>query len=193
MTDLALPRSRAGEPGRHIDGGVFLKWLTRRLNPSAFFQWMLVGCLALVLWPATYGGAFGIVIVAGDSMEPTYSLGDSVITWRQPVEIGDTVSFRVPEGETGEGNPVIHRVIGGDASGWITQGDNSYAEDTWTPSSEDILGVAQFRVPFGGRLLGLMRSWLFIAVVGGVAAGLLLWPDSNDEAQPEKRRGRHRA
>ena len=191
MTGLTLPRPRTG--ARHAAVSGLLEGVALRLNPSAFFQWMLVVCLALVLWPASYGGGFGMAIVAGNSMEPTYNLGDAVITWRQPVEIGDTVLFRVPEGETGEGNPVIHRVIGGDASGWITQGDNSYAEDTWVPSSGDILGVAQFHVPFAGRLLGLMRSWLFIAVFAGVAAGLLLWPDSDDEPQPEERRGRHRA
>ena len=157
-----------------------------------FLQWILVICLALVLWPASYGGGFGLVIVAGDSMEPTFNLGDAVITWRQPVEVGDIVLFRVPEGFTGEGNPVIHRVIGGDPSGWITQGDNSYSEDIWYPSSADVLGVARFYVPFGGRVLGLMRSWLFLALLGGVAVGLLLWPDSEEELAPKQVRSQSR-
>lgn len=189
MTGIALPRPRIG--ARHADTPGVLERLALRLNPSAFLQWMLVICLALVLWPTSYGGGFGMVIVAGDSMEPTFNLGDAVITWHQPVEVGDVVLFRVPEGFTGEGNPVIHRVIGGDPSGWITQGDNSYSEDIWYPSSADVLGVARLYVPYGGRVLGLMRSWLFLALLGGIAVGLLLWPDSVDDETPK--RGRHRA
>lgn len=199
MTGWTMPGGRAELPGRHVDAPAAETWLVRRLNPTAFAQTMLVICLALVLWPATFGGRFGIVMVAGTSMEPTYVLGDAVITWQQPVEIGDVILYRVPEGDFGAGNPVIHRVVGGSRSGWVTQGDNSKAPDEWVPANSEVLGVARFHIPFGGRVLAVMRSWLFIALMGGVATGLLLWPDARDDEQVDPRsirtrstrRGRH--
>lgn len=187
MTGLSYPERVSG---RHVDTTRAAGWVTRHLNPAGFVQWMLVICLALTLWPATFGGRFGMVMVAGSSMEPTFNLGDAVLTWREPVEIGDVVLYRVPEGEFGEGNPVIHRVVGGDGYGWTTKGDNSNRPDAWRPSDLDVLGVAKFHIPFGGRLLALMRSWLFIALLGGLAVALLLWPDK--DGGPGTQRGRHR-
>lgn len=191
----AVERDRA----RHVDTASAAGRLTKHINPSAFLQWMLVICLALMLWPATFGGRFGMVIVAGTSMEPTYELGDAIITWREPVEIGDVVLYRIPEGVSGEGNPVIHRIVGGDGYGWVTQGDNATLPDKWSPSDLDVLGTARLKIPLGGYFLNLMRSWWFIAIMGGLAAGLLLWPEPEDEeAEAEepvrqRKRGRHRS
>ncbi|MGD2060999.1 MAG: signal peptidase I [Acidimicrobiia bacterium] len=176
--------------GRHIDTGRPVDWLTRHLNPAGFVQWMLVVVLALALCPASIGGRFGLVMVAGHSMEPVYQLGDAVITWRQPVEIGDIILYRIPEGSPGEGKTVIHRVIGGDGNGWVTQGDNKLEPDDWYPSNLDVLGVARMKVPLGGEVLRVARSWWFIAAMGGVAIGLFFWPDAD---AAERRRGRHRA
>ncbi|MEA1902512.1 MAG: signal peptidase I [Actinomycetota bacterium] len=188
MTYLSYPQRATG---RHVDTSKVAGWFTRHFSPAGFLQWMLVICLALFFWPATFGGRFGMVMVAGNSMEPTYNLGDAVFTWKEPVDIGDTILYRIPEGEFGEGNPVIHRVVGGDGNAWITQGDNSSRPDAWYPSNSDVLGIAQFHMPFGGRVLALMRSWLFIALLGGLAVGLVLWPDAVDEEE-QLRRGRHR-
>ena len=101
--------------------------------------------------------------------------------------------YRVPEGDFGAGNPVIHRVVGGNGSGWITQGDGKASPDTWTPSNRDVLGVARFHIPLGGRALVVMGSWLFVATLGGIAAGLLLWPDSENDRYHRARKGRHKA
>ena len=160
---------------------------------------MLVICLILVIWPAQFGGKFAITIVAGNSMEPTYNLGDAVMTWKEPVQVGDTVLFQVPEGEVGSGNLVIHRVIEGDSSGWVTRGDNSHSPDKWSIRSSDVLGVAKFHIPVGGRVVAIIKSWLLIAALGGLAVALLLWPDKeeDEEAMPAKatrrRRSRHKA
>ena len=188
MTGLTYPE---GGSGRHIDTSRPVDWMTRHLNPAGFVTWMIVICLGLVLWPATLGGRLGLVMVAGTSMEPTYQLGDSVITWREPVGVGDVVLYRIPEGTHGEGNPVIHRIVGGNASAWITQGDNSELPDKWTPSNRDILGTPKLMIPMGGYFLNLMRSWWFIALLGGLATMLLLWPGEDPDG--ERRRGRHLA
>ena len=89
MTGISYPERAAG---RHVDTSSAAGWLTRHINPAGFLQWMLVICLALFLWPATFGGRFGMVIVAGTSMEPTYQLGDAVITWKDPVAVEWTPS-----------------------------------------------------------------------------------------------------
>lgn len=176
--------------GRHLDTSRPLDWLTRHLNPTGFLQWMFVIMLALALWPASLGGRMGLVMVAGQSMEPTYQLGDAVITWREPIEIGDIILYKIPEGSPAEGETVIHRVIGGDGNGWVTRGDNATHPDDWHPSNLDVLGVAQVKVPLGGEVLAVARSWWFIAAMGGAAIGLFLWPDGDAE---ERRRGRHRS
>lgn len=175
--------------GRHIDTSRPLDWLSRHLNPMGFLQWMLVIVLTLVLWPSTLGGRLGLVMVAGNSMEPTYHLGDAVISWREQVDVGDIILYRIPEGSPGEGKTVIHRVVGGDGYGWTTQGDNSAYPDSWYPSNLEVLGVAKMRVPLGGEVLEVVRSWWFIALMGAAAVGLLFWPDIDSA---ERRRGRHR-
>ena len=184
LTQIPLPRHCVG---RHADQSTLAWKVAARLRPEAFFQWMLIVCMGLVLWPTQFGGAFGMVIVAGNSMEPTYNLGDAVITWREPIGVGDIVLFQVPEGDFGERNAVIHRIVGGGPNGWTTKGDNSFAEDHWRPTSDDIVGVAQLRIPLGGRALGLMRNWLFISALGGLAVGLFLWsePEEADLRAPK--------
>ena len=189
MTGLPGTRESVQLPGRHLDDSTFSGWVTRRLNPAALLQSTLIILLILIVWPAAFGGRFGMVMVAGQSMEPTYNLGDAIITWRGAVNVGDVILYRIPDGNFGERNSVIHRVTGGNAAGWITRGDNSEFEDPWTPASTDVLGVTKLRIPVGGRVLALMKSWMFVSVVGGLAVLLIAWPDK--EAEPQ-RRGRHR-
>jgi len=147
-----------------------------RLRPATLARAALIALLITVLWPVQFGGRFAVTIVAGDSMEPTFGRASVVVVWDQTVDVGDTILFRVPEGVPGEGNPVIHRVIDGGESGWVTQGDNTQRPDRWLVSDADVIGVAKFHIPFGGEAIVLMRSWLVIAVLGGLGATLLFWP-----------------
>lgn len=178
MTGVPFTRRETVRPGRDVNRADPAGWFATRLNPRVLLQVTFVACLVLAIWPASLGGRFATTIVAGESMEPAYRWGDAVITWKEPAEIGDTILFRVPQGHLGEGNPVIHRIVGGDRNGWITQGDNRPRADDWTPSSGDVLGVAKFHIPLGGWVLAFMRSWLFTAFLGSLAAALLLWPDA---------------
>ena len=185
MTSITLPTGRAGPPGQ-VDVSRARGWLEQRPHLSVFVQMIITVVLILAIWPAQFGGRFAVTIVAGNSMEPTYMLGDAVVTWKEPAGVGDVVLFRVPEGEFGEGNLVIHRVVGHDGSGWVTKGDNSYGRDTWTISDNDILGVAKFDLPHSGRVLAITRSWVFIAGLGGLAIAMFIWPD-NHEPRPHSR------
>lgn len=175
-------------PGRHLDTSRPAGWVARRLNPTGFVRWLLVVCFALVLWPSTLGGRLGLVVVAGNSMEPTYQLGDAVVAWRQPVQVGDVILYRIPKGSPGAGKTVIHRVVGGDEGGWVTQGDNTAHPDSWFPTGDDVLGVAKTTIPLGAEALALMRSWWFIAILGGMAVLLFVWPEPVEEGEIEPRR-----
>ena len=60
---------------------------------------VVVLLLVVYLWPAQLGGSARIIVVAGDSMEPTYSFGDAVVVRdRDVTDVGDVVVFEVPEG-----------------------------------------------------------------------------------------------
>lgn len=189
MTAATFVEDSTLERGRHLpERGLSTR--LARIRTANFAQICIAVFLLVLIWPASLGGSFGVVTIAGQSMEPTYELGDVVITWRQPVEVGDVVLFRVPAGEPGEGNPVIHRVIGGGPGGWETRGDNMPAPDIWRPSGREVLGVAAFEIPLDSRYLALLRSWWFVAAAAGLSVALVLWPDDTEGST--RLRGRHR-
>lgn len=170
---LEAPSRSRRRRGRHLRGG------NRQLITTALadLPMVIILLVALVLlWPATLGGNFGMVIVAGPSMEPTYSLGDLVVTWKTEPHVGDVVTYRIPEGNPAAGQLVIHRIVGGDPSGWVTQGDNAAEPDLWQPSNDDILGETILHLPGVGTVFNALRSPLAVAVAGGLLAVVLLWP-----------------
>lgn len=148
---------------------------------------MLTAVAIVLLWPATWGGIFGLTIVNGNSMMPTLSSGDLVITMRQPsYGVGDIVSSVVPGGQAGAGGHVIHRIREVDASGprpvFVSQGDNNPHPDAWRFGAEDVYGRAVSRVP---GLTGVFAGVVFPAAVGAVAALAFLawaWPRRADPA-----------
>lgn len=159
---------------------------------SALFTLVIVA-LAVLLWPAQLGGSTRLVIVSGTSMEPTYDLGDVVVTRdRGMPEVGDVVLFAVPEGG-GQGTLVIHRVVDIDDTGhFITQGDNRDVQDQWLLDGDDIEGRPLLRIPAAGRLVWMLQNWLVIALLAGLLTIVLLWPDEphepdeQDDEQPEQ-------
>jgi signal peptidase len=141
--------------------------------------WVVVAAIvaswALLLRPQFLGGPAAYVVVSGVSMEPTLANGDLVVVHRQGrYRVGDTVVYRVPEGETGAGSLIVHRIIGGSAtSGWIVQGDNKDVPDLWRPTSSEVVGSLWVRVPGAGSLLGQAMSPLALASLSTMLALLL--------------------
>lgn len=174
VLDRRLVRSR----GRHRSVG------ETGLRPADAIALIVTLAVVWLAWPASLGGRLGLVLVAGNSMEPTYSLGDLAVTWRTEPRVGDVVLFSVPDGPA-EGEPVIHRIVGGDPSGWITRGDNNANPDGWMPANQDVLGEVVIHLPEAGRVLWFLRSPLAIALLAGAVVTLWMWPD------PRNRRGRH--
>lgn len=139
---------------------------------------VLTPCVALA-WlflfrPLGLGGMTGYVVVAGNSMQPTYQTGDLVITRSTPTyEVGDVVAFRIPDDGSGSRPVVIHRIIGGDATeGYVLQGDNNDHRDLWRPLPQDVLGRAWLHIPHGGVALAAPRSPLVLATLTAVFAFL---------------------
>jgi signal peptidase len=138
----------------------------------------LVVAWALLLRPQFLGGPAAYVVVSGVSMEPSLRNGDLVIAHRRSsYRIGDTVVYRVPEGETGAGSLIIHRIVGGSAaSGWVVQGDNKDVPDLWRPQSDDVVGSLWASMPGAGSILGQAMSPLALASISTLIALLLGLP-----------------
>jgi signal peptidase len=159
--------------------------------------WVVLAFAFIALWPAQFGGITGMTVVNGHSMEPTYVTGDLIVSVRQPhYEVGDIVSYQVPEGQAGAGGRVIHRIsavsagVGGPR--YATQGDNNPEADPWVISDGDILGQAVVRIPHAGVGLTGEGSTLALALALGFIVTLLLWGDDrgsrrDDETEQDDR------
>ena len=135
----------------------------------------VVAMAVVVLRPASLGGPAGYTIVSGDSMSPTFTSGDLVVTMEQSsYEAGDVVVYAVPRGEVGEGAHVVHRIVGGSATGgFAVRGDAKDADDPWRPTADDVVGKVVVTLPNGGSVLLVLRTGLGLALLAALAAALM--------------------
>jgi len=167
-------RAGAGLPRRLLGVAVSLVWILGALTIGWF------------LWPSSLGGCATLTIVSGHSMEPTYYTGDLVVSRCGPVEIGDVIVYNPPD--VG-GARVIHRIVDGDASGWIVRGDNNDFFDPWQPTEENILGSAVLHLPQVGKFAAILLSpltWISLMVV---ALAVVVWPGRKPEETTEPEDG----
>lgn len=149
----------------------------------ALLSWALLIVAVALLWPAAWGGFTGLTVVNGQSMEPTYTTGDVVITWRQPAYgPGDVISYVVPEGQAGAGGHVIHRVLDVDSSTgtdvYTTIGDNNPTADQWAIGPEHVSGKTVLRIPGAAVLLSPEVLPYVVAIAVGGIVTVLLWSPS---------------
>jgi signal peptidase len=97
------------------------------------------------MWPASLGGIFGLTVIAGKSMEPTYVLGQMVITMRAPsYGVGDVVVYKPTDFNT----MVVHRLISQNPDGtFVSQGDNNAQIDPWSVSKDQPVGKVVVGLP----------------------------------------------
>jgi len=149
-----------------------------------------VAGLAVLFWPSSLGGHVSYVMVSGESMEPGLHSGDLVLVRTlDSYERGDTVAFRVPDGQPGEGATVIHRIVGNDATGYVTQGDNRDDRDLWRPTDGDVVGKQWIRVPGAGRLMAALRAPLPLASLAAGMTLITLLGTRKPKPQPATERG----
>lgn len=161
----------------------------RRRPMRRALSWLFTIAIVAIMiyaWPARLGGLTRLVIVTGDSMEPTYDYGDLVVARGGGVPaVGDTVVFAVPDGPA-EGLLVIHRVLSIDPDGTITtQGDNRDTPDQWPLASDDVVGEPVAHVPKAGLLVWMVRSPFVLACIVVLVVALLMWPRSRPDDDGE--------
>ena len=148
----------------------------------------ITGIVALVLaaaalWPVQFGGSSSVIIVHGVSMQPTLDSGDVVVLrTASSYHVGDIVAYRVPAGNAGAGNLIIHRIVGVSARGFVMRGDHRSTSDAWFPTAHDIVGRVVVHVPLLGENFWSLLPWLFGAVLG---LGLILYFKSKGGYKPQ--------
>lgn len=156
------------------------EWTTRRYLSllGSVVIWIVVAIDAWYLWPMQLGGDTSIVVVAGNSMEPTYFTGDMVIARKMEPSIGDVIVY-APDGFGG--SQIVHRIIGGNAEeGWRMQGDNNDFVDPFAPKAAEIRGVVLVHYANFGRVTVLLLNPMVWAFVLLAAMVLMLWFTDDD-------------
>jgi signal peptidase I len=77
-----------------------------------------------------------LVIVIGDSMEPTFHPGDQLLCLRRPWDVGSVVIADV-----GEKTPVVKRVVSRQGASVFITGDNAAVTASYTISPDKIIAV----------------------------------------------------
>jgi signal peptidase I len=175
---LVARRRRAGDDGE--------RWA----RPADLVRALVWGLLAVALWqvwPQTVGGPMAYVRVSGTSMEPGLRTGDLVaVKRRDAYAVGDVVAYRVPEGEVGARQVVIHRLVAGDGrTGWVALGDNRRSVDPWRPTDEHVVGEMVWSSAGRGDDLQRLAEPVPLGLLcGGLTTLVLLWPDRRRRRGP---------
>lgn len=94
---------------------------------------------------------FGIAIVRGSSMEPTYVEGDRlVVRYSQRVHQGRPHVVRLPKGPDGPRPVAVKRITRRTADGWWLSSDNPSGTDSrkfGAVGPDAVLAVVLFRLP----------------------------------------------
>ena len=140
--------------------------LARRLPTAGLLVLMTIGLLFAV---AVALGEFSFVTTHGRSMNPLYYQGDLVIVDKaHDYRVGDIVAYRVKAQHL----TVLHRIIGGDANGFVMKGDNNQSIDPYHPTPSQILGRAALHIPRGGIWLERITSPVILGMIAfGLVAG----------------------
>jgi signal peptidase I len=133
---------------------------------------LVIAGWVVFLRPQAMGGDVSYIVVRGTSMLPLFRTGDLVIVRDQAAySPGDVVAYRVPDGELGAGQVVIHRIVRTEDDRFVTQGDNKQDPDPWFPRTGDIVGRPWVLLPGMGRLLAMVHE---PAILGAIAAALVV-------------------
>lgn len=148
---------------------------------NAFWGLVIVAAI-LFAWPSQWGGPVTIAKVQGHSMEPTLYTGDVAIAIRNYTNNysdGDIVVYRVQQGNI-EGM-VVHRIIRRlDDGNYLTQGDNKQMPDPWEVQPDWIFGKVDITIPGIAGWLTILKSPIFLAVIGGGVVIWVLWPRKDE-------------
>ncbi len=138
--------------------------IARRLVIGAF---VVIAALAAVAATLVVTGQAGYVVTHGASMNPLYHQGDLVVVAKEShYRSGQIVAYRRP----GESGVVLHRIVAGDAAGFVMKGDHNQSIDPTKPAASQVIGRAILHIPGGGTWLRRLTSPF---AIGLIAFGLL--------------------
>jgi signal peptidase I len=136
-------------------------------------------------WPVGLGGGATFVSTHGISMEPGFSTGDlAVLRAADSYAVGDVVAYRSESLDT----VVMHRIVSGDADGFVTQGDNNDWLDEDRPAGDEILGRLLVRIPQAGKVVDTPGALPFAAAAGIGVLGLAHRPRPRRGSPAARRR-----
>ncbi len=135
----------------------------RRIRRAAAAALIVLGCVITVGAALLVTGRLGVVITSGISMNPVYYQGDLIVVAKQSsYQIGDIAAYHIP----GTRIVALHRIIAGDATGFVFKGDNNQSIDPAHPTARDLVGRAVLHVAGAGRWMKTLSS---PSVLGAVA------------------------
>ncbi len=149
------------------------RWAVRADRVTVLMLLVGIGILALGVTVRLIG--FHVNTVLSNSMRPTFSAGDLVVTQTVPMDsihIGDVIAFMQPGGSA----PVIHRISSLQDGVITTRGDANSVDDPWhlTPAAPVAYRLVAV-VPYAGWLTELQLPLFLVAgLLGGLALLLRL-------------------
>lgn len=154
---------------------------------------VILAILAAALLLPRIAGYQGMAVLTG-SMEPKYPVGSLIYVKEvDPAElsVGDVITYRLNESTV-----VTHRIVEIDEENQqvTTKGDANEANDGQPISYNNIVGRADFNIPYLGFIAIYSKSPVGILAVCGVLVAIILLtflpeifsPDEEDDKKKEK-------
>ncbi|MBK5306253.1 MAG: signal peptidase I [Frankiaceae bacterium] len=140
------------------------------MRRSLSFVMALLVLLTLAGTALAVTGRIALVETHGVSMQPSYVKGDlALVTRRTSYQRGDVAAYRPQQ----DGLVVLHRIVGGNGTGFTFKGDNNTHLDAHHPTADALIGKVVLHVPQGGvwlhRVTGPipLTAFLLILLTGG--------------------------
>ena len=128
---------------------------------DAFFTVVLIGVIAIFVM---YLMGIKPYITMSGSMEPVIHTGSVCFVNTKAefkdMRIGDIIAYETPTGGL-----VTHRIIGMEATGFETKGDNNDVSDGVSTTPVNFHGKTLFSIPLLGYLMNYIRKPVVIAVI----------------------------
>jgi signal peptidase I len=123
---------------------------------------LVLATLGVLVGGVLATGRAALVATHGVSMNPVYYQGDLVVVAKADTyQVGQIVAYRVPAKHM----VVLHRIIRGDANGFVIKGDNNESIDPLHPTAKQLIGRAVLHVPHGGLWLSRLTSPVALALI----------------------------
>jgi signal peptidase len=112
-------------------------------------------------------GSSPLMVISSQSMQPTLVYGDLILMRGEKAEnldVGDIIAYNVPSPyDKVASSPTVHRIVDKwNENGEIyfkTKGDSNSEADSWVIPAENVVGAfAQFKIPYIGSLVILLKS-----------------------------------